>query len=641
MDSPLGYYNPNLRKQGAKSRKLAAERSAEATASRNPKTVGALKGLLQENPYEDNPLSVLDPKRQQVTETAAALYPIGMAFNLFPGSGLFKKGKKTVEATKEGTGTLDKLNNAQMSRRGFLKAASSPLVASAIGETSSFLPPIETLVTQSLPEAAIATTARSLNPLSATALAKAKNALPHIAERVDRTGFDALNRSDYLDVIKPEGMSRAEFIRTLKANHPEEYRQVINDIDRLQKEFKWTAHGHNATKEEYLKDLSSTNAGAAAREARLWDASNGTFLVEPKSYLPEKIPYRAFELEMADQVLEKLPKSKGGALAALPDDVKNRLFLPFVGKAIPEVKSLMSSLQQTLPIEIAQLKDSKATTTKMLEHFSQDPEKLLAQAQTITTDTAPKEVMSAFKQFDTDTLLSPRELAIKQTQDVIESHDRKIEALTGRMERELQRKPTNIDTDPEKFAAKIKEQAASTEDYIQKIRAERAEDQAKLDQLLNPKPSPTADPFWFNAKTGAHAPMSVEDIHAQKIQDPAYAAQLGVTPEQATAYPLAPEAEPLITGRQTDNRLSLVGMGTPTDETLAATQKMLQEKQYAPEVLDFGGGERLWEGMTTDDLLKAKSLQDLEPFKKYKAGGEVKLSRYSKQHIAMQHSSRK
>jgi hypothetical protein len=135
--------------------------------------------------------------------------------------------------------------------------------------------------------------------------------------------------------------------------------------------------------------------------------------------------------------------------------------------------------------------------------------------------------------------------------------------------------------------------------------------------------------------------MSPEDMHAQKIQDPTYASQLSVTPEQATAYPLAPEAEPLMTGRQTGNRLSLVGLGTPTDETLLATQKMLQEKQYQPEVLDFGGGERLWEGMTPEDLLKAKSLQDLEPYKKYKSGGQVsryrrpvKLSRYSKQHRA-------
>jgi hypothetical protein len=66
---------------------------------------------------------------------------------------------------------------------------------------------------------------------------------------------------------------------------------------------------------------------------------------------------------------------------------------------------------------------------------------------------------------------------------------------------------------------------------------------------------------------------------------------------------------------------------------------MLQEKQYAPEVLDFGGGERLWEGMAPDDLLKAKSLEDLEPFKKYKAGGSVKLPRYSKQHRARQYAA--
>ena len=156
-----------------------------------------------------------------------------------------------------------------------------------------------------------------------------------------------------------------------------------------------------------------------------------------------------------------------------------------------------------------------------------------------------------------------------------------------------------------------------------------------------PKPKKSTEPFWFNSKTGAYEPMENKMHHAYQIQDPEYAAKLGVTPEQATAYPVAPEAEPLITGRQTGNRLSLVGMGTPTDETLTATQKLLQEKQLAPEIIDFGGGERLWEGMTPDDLLKAKSLEDLEQFKKYKDGGSVQLSRYSKQHIAKQYAESK
>lgn len=620
-------------------RRLAAERTAEATASRDPMTYGAIKGALQDNPYESNPLSVLDPKRKQVTDAAMALYPVGMAFNMLPGLGLFKKGKQAAEATKESVGTLDNLANAQMSRRGFLKAASSPLVASAIGETSSFLPPIENLITQAVPVtsvAPVAAAARTIAPLTAAALARVKNTLPHIAARVDRRGFDAFNRADFIEHIKPKDMSTPEFIRSLKTNHPEQYSQMLKDIDRLQNEVRWAGYGHYKTKEEYLDSMSGDTEGLA-REARLWDLRKGN-VPEPKSYLPEaeSIPYKVFEPAIADDILEKLPQSKGGALAQLPTKVKNRLFLPLAGKPIKEAKNLINLMQQTLPVEIAQIKDSRAVTSKMVEHFSQDPEKLLAQAQTIASDKAPKEVMSAFKRFDPDTLVLQNK-AQKEFDSLSKLLEYRQQRKNKAVEEADRRFPNGDLMYPPEVLAEID---ADLENVLQRhALAKENLEREKAALLEPPAPVPSPEPFWFNSETGAHATMSPEDIHAQKIQDPEYAAKLGVTPEQATAYPVAPEAEPLITGRQTGNRLSLVGMGTPTNETLAATQKMLQEKQYAPEVLDFGGGERLWEGMTPEDLLKAKSLEDLEPFKKYKAGGSVKLPRYSKQHRARQYAA--
>lgn len=377
---------------------MAAERSAEETASRDPATYGAVSGAFQENPYESNPLSVLDPKRKQVTDAAMAFYPAGMAFNLLPGFGLFKKGKQAIEATKEGTGALEKLANAPMSRRGFLKAASSPLVASAIGKPASFLPPLENLIPQAAPVAA--TVARTVAPLSAASLAKVQNFLPTL-NRMNRPP-DMLDRANIINSVKPEGMTTPEFIRGLK-QHPEQFKKFKDEIDRLQQEARFTEFdaGSIDSKQEYLNELKDRSPAAIARESRLWDQNlnpfgQGKLLYEPLNYkyLPEDIRFKVFELDMADDILEKLPKGQGGALAALPNEIKDRLFLPLVGKPIKEVKSLMSSIQLTLPAEIGQLKNSKSVTPKVLEHFSQDPEKLLAQAQDVVLNKTAKPPIS-------------------------------------------------------------------------------------------------------------------------------------------------------------------------------------------------------------------------------------------------------
>jgi len=83
MATQVGFINPNIQRQGAKTRALAAQRSVETLP--DPRTYGAFSGLLQENPYDvANQFSVFDPKRQQVLQAAESTYPIGALLNMYP-----------------------------------------------------------------------------------------------------------------------------------------------------------------------------------------------------------------------------------------------------------------------------------------------------------------------------------------------------------------------------------------------------------------------------------------------------------------------------------------------------------------------------------------------------------------------------
>ncbi len=83
MATQVGFINPNIQRQGAKSRALAAKRNVQDLP--DPRTYGAFSGLLQENPYEvANQFSVFDPKRQQVLQAAESTYPIGALLNVAP-----------------------------------------------------------------------------------------------------------------------------------------------------------------------------------------------------------------------------------------------------------------------------------------------------------------------------------------------------------------------------------------------------------------------------------------------------------------------------------------------------------------------------------------------------------------------------
>jgi hypothetical protein len=514
-----GYRNPNLQRQGEKSRALAAERSDEKTASANPLTYGFMSGLMG-NDYGSSPLSVLDPKRAKSQTAQDIGMAIGTTLEALPAIAALRK--PIAKAGKAlGKSALEAVNDANLYGEG-------PL--------SYFTPQVKAI----------------------TPNAPKPNPPPSNSSRHGKGWWYNTKNNVFMEIdsgsLGPNG-----------------------DHDG------WISVGDNAAK-------LGVDPAVALR------FQEGSF-----GFMASK-----------DDIQKAIKRGEIQAKDVGKDG--EYYYNPNVG--MDEVPTFNEAFEKKHGVSMEEA------------GFSGMPEEL---SSLVRIRQWPNGRISYSLQKDPN----PKELqGIVNTMDKIPGFWKAPKVLAL-----LDDGASMYTLSPENFSRvrNLKDLPRFNDDVL----AKSSEVIPPLQQVAPPTPAPPTDPFWFNSKSGAHEPMGVEDIHAQKIQDPEYASRLGVTPEQATAYPLAPEAESLITGRQTGNRLSLVGMGTPTDETLTATQKMLQEKQYAPEVLDFGGGERLWENMSPEDLLKAKTLEDLEPFKKYKAGGEVKISRYSKQHIARDYASRK
>ena len=134
----------------------------------------------------------------------------------------------------------------------------------------------------------------------------------------------------------------------------------------------------------------------------------------------------------------------------------------------------------------------------------------------------------------------------------------------------------------------------------------------------------TPDAFWMNAETKHIQPFPTSDRHINVIQDPQYAAALGTTPENAMAYPMHPEAAPLMMGRRTKDTLSINGLDNPNKTHLEAAQQAVENAHPDVTKVNFGGGERLYENVPVEKFLNADALTDLKPFQLYKKGGSVK-----------------
>ena len=134
----------------------------------------------------------------------------------------------------------------------------------------------------------------------------------------------------------------------------------------------------------------------------------------------------------------------------------------------------------------------------------------------------------------------------------------------------------------------------------------------------------TPDAFWMNAETKHIEPFATADRHSNVIQKPDYAAKLGVTPEHATAYPIAEEATPLLMGRRTGESMNINGLSNPTDTHLKAAQEAVENTPHDIKKVNFGGGESLYENVPVEKFKSAETLADIAPFQLYRKGGSVK-----------------
>jgi len=134
----------------------------------------------------------------------------------------------------------------------------------------------------------------------------------------------------------------------------------------------------------------------------------------------------------------------------------------------------------------------------------------------------------------------------------------------------------------------------------------------------------TPDAFWMNAETKHIEPFAVKDRHSNVIQSKDYAAKLGITPEHATAYPIAEEATPLLMGRRTGKSMNINGLSDPTETHLKAAQEAVQNTPHEITKVNFGGGENLYENVPIEKFKNAETLADIAPFQLYRKGGSVK-----------------
>ena len=132
----------------------------------------------------------------------------------------------------------------------------------------------------------------------------------------------------------------------------------------------------------------------------------------------------------------------------------------------------------------------------------------------------------------------------------------------------------------------------------------------------------STQPFWHNPAGGQHVPFDITGMHNAVIQDPAYAAKLGVTTEEA----MQPTSTLLMgrTERKNPEALNLMQIAPPTPESIEAIKAMLQKQQLPHKTINFSAGENLFEGVPVDELLKAEGLAPLKSYQQYAGGGEVK-----------------
>jgi hypothetical protein len=127
--------------------------------------------------------------------------------------------------------------------------------------------------------------------------------------------------------------------------------------------------------------------------------------------------------------------------------------------------------------------------------------------------------------------------------------------------------------------------------------------------------------FWMNLQKQILAPMLESDMHHEFIQVPHNAHSLGVTPEQAIAYPVPHEASGLVAGRViSPDTLNYTVIGDLTPEYLKALQALHPSIPNVNQV-EISTPEHLYTRVPVDNAWGNLSIDDLDAFKRYCEGG--------------------
>lgn len=132
----------------------------------------------------------------------------------------------------------------------------------------------------------------------------------------------------------------------------------------------------------------------------------------------------------------------------------------------------------------------------------------------------------------------------------------------------------------------------------------------------------STDPFWYNPERQKLVRFPESGMHNKSIMDPTYAERLGVPPLTPGGDTSAIDAALMgRTDRKDPNKLFLMQTSNPDEAALNNLKALINRGDLPHSILDYSAGERLYEGVPVDDLLKAISIDDLDTWKKFARGG--------------------
>lgn len=412
-----------------------------------------------------------------------------------PGSMQAQRGALFFGGPKKPAADLEGLENAQMTRRGFLRAASSPLVQAGINAVApevltSALPTVSNIAKTVETAAAAPTYA----PLAVGELARAQNILAHVSRMARPPDF--IDRASALRAagIVPEGMSLKQFLRGLQQAPEQVQKTFRKDLGALESEARY--YGTDiSSREAFEQSLAGLPESIRQRELRLWDSRGGA-PAEPKLPNTERLPYRVFDETAEPDWMDTLSPE-------LRDQITQRLF----GKPIREAGQILKQLKPHADNPKA-LEEFGATgvvptlvpaVEQELKSLKQSFSRLMKAAPTEHTEAKMLEVRTQMLELtgadpllqDLNKQLRAREGDVKYYADLAEQH----------------RDPRLKQANPERWEAEAQKATAEAEALREQIKVETG----KLQNFKSQEATSTPEPKEQKMLMGVYRGYAGED----------------------------------------------------------------------------------------------------------------------------------